>query len=103
MASKAQALPGLEVYRFTHGMYYANAEQLSQEITKLASSADPPLPSIFGILREKGIRPVAAQVMEDVWAESCYQLEKLFGEDAFYDSLQDVVEAYRQQAGTAAK
>ena len=42
-ASKVQALPGLVVYRFTHSMYYANAEQLSQEVTELASSADPPL------------------------------------------------------------
>jgi MFS superfamily sulfate permease-like transporter len=124
VASKVQALPGLVVYRFTHSMYYANAEQLAQEVTELASSADPPLRwlcidasavddvdfsaaetlrSLFGILRDKGIRLVVAQVMEDVREESRYQLGQLFGEDAFYDSLQDVVEAYRQQAGTVAR
>jgi hypothetical protein len=39
--------------------------------------------------------------MEDVKAESRYHLDQLFGEDAFYDSLQDVVEAYRKQMGAA--
>jgi hypothetical protein len=41
--------------------------------------------------------------MEDVKDESRYHLGQLFGKDAFYDSLQDVVEAYQQQTGTAAK
>jgi SulP family sulfate permease len=43
IASNVQALPGLVIYRFTHSMYYANAEQLSEEITELANTADPPL------------------------------------------------------------
>jgi hypothetical protein len=41
--------------------------------------------------------------MDDVGENSSYQLGQLFGEDAFYETLQDVVEAYRQQTGTAAK
>ena len=124
VASKVQALPGLAIYRFTHSLYYANAEQFSEEVTELVNSADPPLRwlcldasavddvdfsaaetlrSVFGILKEKGVRLVVAQVMEDVKDESRYHLGQLFGKDAFYDSLQDVVEAYRQQTGTAAK
>jgi high affinity sulfate transporter 1 len=124
MATKVQALPGLVVYRFTHSMYYANAEQFSREVTELVRSADPPvrwlcldasaiddvdfsaaatLRSIFGTLRDKGIRLVVAQVMEDVKDESRYQLGQLFGAGAFYDSLHDVVEAYRQQTASAAK
>ena len=43
VATQAQFLPGLMVYRFTHGMYYANAELLSAEVTKLAQEAQPPL------------------------------------------------------------
>jgi high affinity sulfate transporter 1 len=43
VATRAQALPGLLVYRFTHSMYYANAEQLSEEITDLANNSEPPL------------------------------------------------------------
>ena len=34
---------GLLVYRFSHSMYYANADLLSAEITSLASGARPPL------------------------------------------------------------
>jgi len=118
VATHAQAAPGLLIYRFTHSMYYANSEQLSEEITGLANSADPALRwfcidasavddvdysaaetlrSIFGILKEKGIRLVVAQVLDDVREESRYKLRQLFGEDAFYDTLDDVVKDYRKQ------
>jgi SulP family sulfate permease len=118
VATRAQALPGLLIYRFTHSMYYANAEQLSQELTDLANNADPPirwlcldasavddveysaaetLRSLFAVLKEKGIRLVVAQVLEDVRETSRYRLRELFGDDAFYDTLDDVVKAYQQQ------
>jgi MFS superfamily sulfate permease-like transporter len=35
--------PGLLFYRFTHAMYYANSEQLSQEVSLLVKQADPAL------------------------------------------------------------
>ncbi|MGD2056445.1 MAG: SulP family inorganic anion transporter [Gammaproteobacteria bacterium] len=122
VSAAVQAAPGLMVYRFTHSLYYANAEQFSEEVTQLASTAQPPLHwfcldgsavddvdytaaeilrSIFGQLREKGIRLVVAQVMPDVGAESRYRLRELFGEDAFYDTLGDVMTDYRQQANTS--
>jgi SulP family sulfate permease len=124
VASKVQAQPGLAVYRFTHSLYYANSEQFSEEITELVNSADPPLRwlcldasaiddvdfsaaetlrSVFGILKEKGIRLVVAQVMEDVGERSRYHLGQLFGKDAFYETLEDVVNAYRQDPGVEAK
>jgi len=120
VASKAQAMPGLLIYRFTHSMYYANSEQLLEEMTGLVNSADPALRwfcmdasavddvdysaaetlrSIFGILKEKGIRLVVAQVLDDVREESRYNLGQLFGEDAFYDTLDDVVKDYKKQTG----
>ena len=37
VATQGQFLPGLLIYRFTHGMYYANTEVLSEEVTKLAT------------------------------------------------------------------
>ncbi|MGD9083421.1 MAG: SulP family inorganic anion transporter, partial [Desulfobacterales bacterium] len=43
VATKAQAVPGLLIYRFTHSMYYANSQQLSEEILDLVNSAEPPL------------------------------------------------------------
>jgi SulP family sulfate permease len=120
VSSGAQAAPGLLIYRFTHSMYYANAQLLSEEITGLINSAQPALRwfcidasavddvdysaaetlrSIFPLLKEKGVRLVVAQVMEDVKAQSRYQLGQLFGKDAFYDTLADVVNDYRQQTG----
>jgi SulP family sulfate permease len=119
VASKAEAEPGLLIYRFTHSMYYANAQQLTEEITGLVNTAEPPLRwfcidasaiddvdysaaeslrSIFTILKEKEVRLVVAQVMADVREESRYELRELFGEDAYYDTLDDVLEAYRQEA-----
>jgi len=115
-----QAIPGLFIYRFTNDMYYANAQQLTEEITGLIYNAESPvhwfclevsavsdvdysaaeaLRSIYGILKEKGIRLVVAEVLEDVKADSRYNLQQLFGEDAFYTTLDDVVTAYRQSAG----
>jgi len=120
VATMSQAAPGLLIYRFTHSMYYANAQLLTEEITCLASKARPPLRwfcidasavddvdfsaaetlrALHDILEEKGIRLVVAQVMEDVKAESRYNLAQLFGEDAFFDTLGDVIKAYRQQTG----
>ncbi|MDH3830650.1 MAG: SulP family inorganic anion transporter [Gammaproteobacteria bacterium] len=123
IATRAQALPGLLIYRFTHSMYYANAEQLSEEITDLANNSEPPLRwlcldasavddvdysaadtlrSLFTILKDKGIRLVVAQVLDDVREESRYNLRQLFGEDAFYDTLDDVMKDYQQQTGATA-
>ena len=48
-------------------------------------------------MKEKGIRLVVAQVQDDVREASRYQLWELFGEDAFYDTLDDVVKAYQMQ------
>jgi MFS superfamily sulfate permease-like transporter len=122
--SKAEAEPGLLIYRFTHSMYYANSQQLTEEITGLVNNAEPPLRwlcidasavddvdysaaeslrSLFDMLKGKGVRLVVAQVMDDVREESRYQLRELFGADAFYDTLDDVLQAYRQQASAEAK
>ena len=124
VATKAEAAPGLMIYRFTHSMYYANAQQLSEEITELASRAQPPLRwlcldasavddvdysaaetlrSLYGILEEKGIGLVIAQVLEDVKESSRYKFHELFGEAAFYDTLEEVVKDYRQQTGSEAQ
>ena len=118
VATRAQAEPGLIIYRFTHSMYYANTQQLTEEVTDLVNSADPPLRwlcldasavddvdysaaealrSLFRLLQDNGVRLVVTHVLEDVTERSRYQLEQLFGADTFYETLQDVVEAYRQQ------
>jgi high affinity sulfate transporter 1 len=113
--SRAQAMPGLMIYHFAHSMYYANAQRLAEEVTTLVSTADPPLRwlcidasavddvdysaaetirSLHGILKDKGIRLVIANVLEDVEQQSSYQMLELFGEDAFYSTLEAVVKDY---------
>ena len=120
VATAAQAAPGLLIYRFTHSLYYANAQQFAEEIRELVSRADPPLrwlcldasavddvdysaaetlQSVFASLREKGVRLVIAQVLDDVKERSRYHLTELFGEDAYYDTLPDVLADYRRQTG----
>ena len=117
VSSEAQAIPGLMIYRFTHSMYYANSRQLSEEMTALVSTAQPPLRwlcidasavpdvdysaaqtlrSLFTLLEERGIRLVVAQVLDDVDPDDRYNLQELFGKDAFYGTLDEVVEAYQE-------
>ena len=117
VSTHAQALPGLMIYRFNHSMYYANAQQLSEEIQTLVNTAQPPLSwlcidmaavddidftaaetlrALHASLNQQGIRVVVAQVLEDVRASSRYHFAELYGEDAFYQAIGDVVEAYRE-------
>ncbi|MFZ0051274.1 MAG: SulP family inorganic anion transporter [Desulfobaccales bacterium] len=117
VATQGQLLPGLLVYRFTHGMYYANAEQLSEEVTRLAREANPPLVwfcidasavddidytaaatlrSLYAMLQEQEIRLIFYAVSDEVYA----QLERsgiadLVGQDAFYAAIGAVISAYK--------
>jgi high affinity sulfate transporter 1 len=117
-ASRVQAVPGLYIYRFAHSMYYANAQQLAEEVITLVSTADPPLRwfcidasavddvdytaaetirSLHGTLKDKGIHLVIAQVLDDVKARSRYHMLQLFGDDAFYSTLEEAMEDYYRQ------
>jgi SulP family sulfate permease len=117
VATAAQAAPGLVIYRFTHSLYYANCHQLSDEISFLTNTTGDPvrwfcldasavdnvdysaaetLRSVYASLKARGIRLVVAEVM-DLKTRTAYHFKELFGEDAFYDHLEDVVKQYRQQ------
>ncbi len=117
VATQGQLLPGLLAYRFNHSMYYANAGQLLEEVSRLAKEAKPPLVwfcigtgavddidytaaatlrSLYAILREQGIRLIFFEVSDEVYA----QLERsgitgLVGKDAFYASGAAVFSAYK--------
>jgi len=119
----AQAAPGLIIYRFSHSLYYANCPQFADEVLQLANQAEPPLRwlcldasamddidysaaetigTVHATLKAKGIRVVVAEELDDVSARSRYHTRELFGEDAFYGHLEDVVRHYRQQFNLAA-
>jgi high affinity sulfate transporter 1 len=119
VSTRAQAAPGLIIYRFTHSMYYANAQLMSDEITDLVDGAQPPvrwfcidaasvddvdysaaetLRSLHASLQAKGVRLVIAHVLEDVHHASRYELSRLIGKGAFYETLADVVTDYQRHA-----
>jgi MFS superfamily sulfate permease-like transporter len=124
VATQGQFLPGLLVYRFTHGMYYANAEVLSREVTWLVREAKPPLNwfcidaaaaddvdysaaavlrSLYDLLQKHGVRLVFSEVSDEVYT----QLERsgitdLVGQGAFYTTTGAVVSAYREKPGPSA-
>jgi high affinity sulfate transporter 1 len=123
VATAAQAAPGLVIYRFTHSLYYANSQQFSDEVSLLVSSTEPPLRwlcldaagvddvdysaaetlrSVHAKLKAKGIRLVVAHEMEELMTHTDDRLRELFGEDAFYHRLKDVVTQYRQKFNIAA-
>ena len=119
VSSPAQFEPGLMAYQFSHSMYYANAEQFSEQVLELVNSADPSLEwfcidaaaiddvdysaastlrSTCGILKEKGIRLVFVRVSDDVRAElDRHGVTDLVGEDAFYTNGDDLLNDYHQR------
>ena len=116
VATRQQAVPGLLIYRFMHSMYYANSGVLSDEVTRLARGAEPPLSwfcidlsavddvdftaaetlrVLHGTLAGQGIRLVFCVVIEEVQAEFDRSgLTGLFGADAYFESYRAVVNAY---------
>ncbi len=115
-----QMRPGLLVYRFAHTMYYANAQQLSEQVVGLSNRAQPPLVwfcidasavadvdftaastlrDIHGILRRREVRLVFCQVIDLVKAElDRYELTDLLGKDAFYGNISAVISAYEKMS-----
>ena len=118
VSSHAQAAPGLIVYRFHHSMYYANDEFFTEEVLDLVTEADPPLAwlcvdgiaidevdfsagatlaELVHLLQERKVRLVLSEIDDKVRAElDRSEVTKLIGKDAIFDSLEDVMAAYRQ-------
>jgi MFS superfamily sulfate permease-like transporter len=57
------------------------------------------LRSLYATLQERGIRMVFAEVQEDVREGSRYMSHELIGNDAFYDTVDDVWDDYRAKVG----
>jgi len=117
VSSHAQAIPGLMVYRFHHGMYYANAERLSQEVLDLINTAEPPLSwfcidatavddidfsaaanlrETYRVMKEKGVRLVLAELEDDIRLElDRSEVTDVIGKDFIFETVADVEAAYR--------
>ncbi len=114
-----EAAPGLVVYFFGASLYFANAVRFSEEIMRLVEDAQPQVRwldvdaaaiieidftgadtvrQVYNMLQKRDVTLVLSNVIEDVKKElDRYGLTKLIGEEHFYDSLPDVLEAYRKQ------
>ncbi|WP_209597998.1 SulP family inorganic anion transporter [Ruegeria sp. HKCCSP351] len=108
--------PGLVIYRFSHGMYYANMQIFTEEVTTIVQNADGKLTwfcidasaidvvdftagftlrNIISFLRTKEIRLVFTLVEPDVKAElDRYGVTELVGETAFYENGKALLDAY---------
>ena len=115
----ARTLDGLVVYHFAASLYYANANHFSEEILSLTAEDQPKvrwlgidaasiadvdfsgaetLRELAESLRERDTRLLLAEVPPDVRAElDRYGLTEVIGEDAFFDSVADMVDAYRSR------
>ncbi|MXN63618.1 STAS domain-containing protein [Stappia sp. GBMRC 2046] len=112
--------PGLLVYRFSHSMYYANAEQFSREVVSLTEterdlrwfcidasaidevdfSAGQALVTVCDYLKKRGIRLVFVMVEPEVRAElDRYGVSRMVGENAFFASHMDLVGAFHGGTG----
>jgi MFS superfamily sulfate permease-like transporter len=118
VADGGQLVPGLLVYRFTSGLYYANANRFNEEILGLVDGADAATPvrtvvleasavvdvdysggltikQVVGELHDRGARLAVVQVSEPVRAEfDRFGVTELIGADAYYDTVGDAVRAH---------
>jgi SulP family sulfate permease len=116
-AAAIQAAPGLVIYRFGAGLFYANASRFSEEIVQILDSADPPVKwfaldaaamgdidfsgadsvrQIQGELERRGARFVVCELDPAVRGQlDAYGLTARIGEANFFDFPQDVLAAYR--------
>ncbi len=119
-----ETLPGLVAYRFNHSLYYANAEQLSEEVRKLIQlgptpvqwlcidlvavddvdfSAAAALREVIKALNEQKVRLVFADANEQVRHElDASGVTELVGPGAYFLDLRTVLETYQQQTGITA-
>jgi high affinity sulfate transporter 1 len=117
--SLAQMYPGLIIYRFNHGMYYANAELLAKQITMLVKEARPALAwfcidaaavddidfsaaetlrSLYTNLKEHGVKLVFTELSDNT--KKCLdrsRITSLIGADGFFSSIAEVLDAYTQK------
>jgi sulfate permease, SulP family len=120
VAPELRTLPGLVVYRFNASLYYANAIRLFDEVSALMAATDPDrvrwlcidavgvsdidysaaetLKQIKDEAAEHDVRLVFAELQPDVRTElERFELVALFGEDAFYETVGDVIDAFRRE------
>jgi SulP family sulfate permease len=122
LAGRAEAVPGLVIYRFGASLYYANGSRFSEEIMDLVEGADPRLrwlavsASSIGDIDYSGsdtIRQVREELARTgVTFAICdldpkirrqldaYGLTEAIGADRIFATAVDLLEAYRATSGS---
>ncbi len=118
-----EAAPGLVVYLFGSGLYYANSTRFTQEILKLVEGAEPEInwfvldaaaitnidltaadtiQQVHQLLQKKGVTLVLSNVANNVDKQlDRYGLSALIGDEHIFDNLAEVLEAYQKQTNPA--
>ena len=118
-----QMVPGLVVYRFTSGLYYANANRFNEEVLGLVDGADPAgsvhtvlleasamvdvdysggltLKQVVSELKDRNARLVITQASDPVRAElDRFGITDAIGADAYFGSVGEAIEAHRTASG----
>jgi high affinity sulfate transporter 1 len=114
VAQGGQAAPGVIVYRFTHSLYYANAQRFQDEVLELTRPGGAPtrwlcvdgaaiddvdytggamLTSVARKLQGRGVRLIFAELNDHVRRELDRSgVTEIVGKDAYFDSLEEVRE-----------
>jgi high affinity sulfate transporter 1 len=113
--------PGLVIYRFGVGIFYANAARLSEEVMALVNVPDPPgwfvlcadaiddidytggqtLLEVADQLRQRGIVFAVAEADDDIRRElDQFGLTARIGTDHYFASLHDARQAFHTTTGT---
>jgi MFS superfamily sulfate permease-like transporter len=112
----SESEPGLVIYRFGVGLFYANAERLSEEVLALVSTPDPPRWFVLDVgamddldytggktlaetaeqVKNRGIVFAVAEATPKLRAElDRFGVTETIGADHIYDTIQEAVEAFR--------
>jgi sulfate permease, SulP family len=121
LAGRAEAAPGLVIYRFGSGLYYANASRFTEEIMDIVEGADPPLRwlgvsgSSIGDIDYSGADTIR-QVKEELARTGvsfaicdldpkvrgqldAYGLTEMIGVHLIFGTVVDLLKAYRASQG----
>ena len=118
VGSGGQLVPGVVVYRFSSGLYYANANRFNEEILGLVDDADPSgsvhtvvldaaavvdvdysggltLKQVVSELHDRGATFVVAQAEDAVRTElDRFGITEAIGADAYFETIADAVKAH---------
>jgi high affinity sulfate transporter 1 len=115
VAQGGQAAPGLIIYRFTHSLYYANAQRFQDEVLMLTRpggvqprwfcvdgaaiddvdfTGGAMLVSVARTLRERNVRLIFAELADHVRTELDRSgVTEVVGNDAYFETLEQAGEA----------